>query len=188
MVEINTIYNEDCLKTMARLPDKCIDMVITSPPYDKLRTYTGYVFSFEKIADELYRIIKDGGVIVWVVGDSTVKGDESGTSFTQALYFKELGFNLNDTMIFSKLNPFPTDNRYRYQQSFEYMFVFSKGYPKNFTPVCVESKGRPYQRRYKTDGNNIKNVGRFSKAKKMRVKKNIWSYRWDYHMYNIHRH
>ena len=91
---INQNYNEDCLETMARMPDNYLDLTVTSPPYDGLRKYNGYSFDFESVAKELYRVTKDGGVVVWVVGDATVKGSESGTSFRQALFFKECGFNL----------------------------------------------------------------------------------------------
>lgn len=99
MVEINKIYNENCLDTMKRMEDNLVDLVVTSPPYDDLRQYNGYSFDFENVAKELYRIIKPGGVVVWVVNDATKDGSESGTSFKQALYFKEIGFNINDTMI-----------------------------------------------------------------------------------------
>jgi len=134
-VYINTIYNEDCLKGMTLLPDNCIDMILTSPPYDDLRTYNGYSFDFESIARELYRVLKPGGVMVWIVGDATVKGSETGTSFKQALFFKEIGFNLHDTMIYGKSNPMPNVNQKRYTQSFEYMFVLSKGSVKTFNPI-----------------------------------------------------
>ena len=128
-MEINTIYNENCLDTMARIEDNSIDLTITSPPYDNLRNYNGYSFDFESIAQELYRVTKKGGVVVWVVGDATIKGSETGTSFKQALYFKECGFNIHDTMIYEKdAIAFPDKNRY--QSSFEYMFVFSKSAPK----------------------------------------------------------
>lgn len=99
---LNTVICGDCLEVMKGIEDKCIDLTVTSPPYDNLRTYNGYTFDFEEIAKELYRITKDGGVIVWVVGDATIKGSETGTSFKQALYFKEIGFNLHDTMIWEK--------------------------------------------------------------------------------------
>lgn len=98
-MELNKIYNEDCLKTMVSMPDNFIDLTITSPPYDDLREYNGYTFEFEKIAKELYRVTKEGGVLVWVVGDATIRGNKTGSSFRQALYFKEVGFNLHDTMI-----------------------------------------------------------------------------------------
>ena len=101
-MEINKIYNENCLDTMARMPDRFVDLTVTSPPYDGLRDYKGYSFPFEKIAKELFRVTKDGGVVVWVVGDATIKGSETGTSFKQALYFKEIGFNVHDTMIYQK--------------------------------------------------------------------------------------
>lgn len=136
---INQIHNEDCLDTMFAMPDGLIDLTVTSPPYDNLREYKGYSFDFENIAKELYRVTKPGGVLVWVVGDSTVKGSESGTSFRQALYFKEIGFNLHDTMIFQKVNYVPLTHN-RYEQSFEYMFILSKSKPKTFNPIKVPCK------------------------------------------------
>jgi len=127
LFELNKIYNENCLETMARMQDKVIDLTITSPPYDNLKDYKGYSFEFETITKELYRVTKEGGVIVWVVGDATIDGNETGTSFKQALYFKEIGFNLHDTMIWYKPNVFNFGSNACYRQSFEYMFVFSKG-------------------------------------------------------------
>ena len=135
-MQINQVYNENCLETMARMPDQFIDLTVTSPPYDNLRTYNGYSFDFENVAKELYRVTKDGGVVVWVVGDATIKGSETGTSFKQALYFKQCGFNLHDTMIwnkgkFSAVGALKT----RYAPVFEYMFVFSKSYLQTFNPI-----------------------------------------------------
>lgn len=128
-MELNKIYNMNCIDGLKMLENNSIDLTVTSPPYDDLRNYNGYSFDFEGIAKELYRVTKDGGVVVWVVNDSTIKGSETGTSFQQALYFKECGFNLHDTMIWYKGScPFP--DKTRYYQSFEYMFIFSKGKPK----------------------------------------------------------
>jgi site-specific DNA-methyltransferase (adenine-specific) len=127
MIDINEVHIESCLTTMSKMSDGLIDLTVTSPPYDNLREYNGYSFDFEAIAAELYRVTKVGGVVVWVVGDGTVKGSESGTSFRQALYFKELGFNLHDTMIWEKAGRLPTQDRY--YAVFEYMFIFSKGKP-----------------------------------------------------------
>jgi len=128
-MELNTIYNEDCLQTMSQMPDEFVDLVVTSPPYDNLRTYNGYCFDFEAVAKELHRVLKPNGVIVWVVGDATVKGSESGTSFRQALHFMDVGFKLHDTMIYEKNSlAYPasrTSNRYT--QIFEFMFVLAKG-------------------------------------------------------------
>jgi DNA modification methylase len=126
-MELNKIYNENCLDTMKRMSDGFIDLTVTSPPYDNLRDYKGYTFSFEDIAKELYRVTKDGGVVVWVVGDATINGSETGTSFRQALYFKEIGFNLHDTMIWIKDGGGAIGSKKCYTQNFEYMFVFSKG-------------------------------------------------------------
>lgn len=130
---LNKIITGDCLEVMKGFDNESIDLVVTSPPYDNLRDYKGYSFNFEGIAKELFRIIKQGGVIVWVVGDATVNGSETGTSFKQALYFKEIGFNLHDTMIYQKPSPPLTHNRY--EQHFEYMFILSKGKPKTFNPI-----------------------------------------------------
>lgn len=131
MTEINKIYNMDCLDGLKNLPDSFIDLTVTSPPYDNIRKYNGNVnqWSFEKfklISDELFRVTKDGGVLVWIVADGTENGSESGTSFKQALYFKEIGFSLYDTMIWEKPSPaVPTEGRY--YDVFEYMFIFCKG-------------------------------------------------------------
>jgi site-specific DNA-methyltransferase (adenine-specific) len=132
---MNKIIQGDCLEVMKTFDDNYIDLTVTSPPYDNLRDYKGYSFNFEGIAKELYRITKKGGVVVWVVGDATVKGSETGTSFKQALYFKEIGFNLHDTMIYNKTSTTPVGGRNRYFQRFEYMFIFSKGKPVTFNPI-----------------------------------------------------
>ena len=130
-MRVDIIYNECCLRTMDKFPDGAVDMVITSPPYDDMRAYGGNTFQeFEKIAQALYKVIKVGGVLVWVVGDQTKSGNESGTSFKQALYFKDIGFNLFDTMIYQKPPRGACGNNKTYWQSFEYMFVLSKGQPK----------------------------------------------------------
>jgi len=125
---------------MKQIPDGYIDLTVTSPPYDNLRTYNGYDFNFEGIAQELYRVTKSGGVVVWVVGDATIKGSETGTSFKQALHFKDIGFNLHDTMIY-KRRSIPL-NHNRYEQHFEYMFILSKGKPKTFNPLMQKNKKR----------------------------------------------
>ena len=137
-MEINKIYNENCLDTMSRMEDNSIDLTVTSPPYDNLRTYNGYSFDFESIAHELYRVTKDGGVVVWVVNDATIKGSETGTSFKQALYFKECGFNI-ETMIWEKTGSGCFGSNKFYYQNFEYMFVLTKGYPKKYNHI----KDRP---------------------------------------------
>ena len=138
-MKLNKIYNENCLDTMKRMQDNFIDLTVTSPPYDNLRSYNGYSFDFESIAKELYRVTKEGGVVVWVVGDATIKGSETGTSFKQALYFKDIGFNLHDTMIYRKLNYLPITSC-RYEPQFEYMFILSKGKIKTFNPIMKINK------------------------------------------------
>ena len=139
---INLIQG-DCITEMQKMESNIIDLTVTSPPYDNLRTYAGTLdwnFDiFKQVANELYRITKDGGVVVWVIGDATVKGSETGTSFRQALYFKEIGFNLHDTMIYAKNSYMPLTHN-RYEQAFEYMFILSRGKPKTFNPILIPSK------------------------------------------------
>jgi len=126
---VNQIINGECLEELSKFEDNIVDLTVTSPPYDNLRDYKGYSFDFENIAKQLYRITKPGGVVVWVVGDAIKVGNQSGTSFKQALYFKEIGFNLYDTIIYSKSSvTFPHKNRY--YNTHEYMFILSKGKPK----------------------------------------------------------
>ena len=134
LLYVDRIHNMDCLLGMRYLPENCIDLTVTSPPYDNMRKYNGFEWDFEGVAKELYRITKEGGVVVWVVGDATIKGSETGTAFKQALYFKECGFNLHDTMIWEKTGMLPTQDRY--YNIFEYMFVFSKGKPKAMNFIC----------------------------------------------------
>ena len=121
----------DNVEGMNLLDENSVDLTVTSPPYDNLRNYKGFKWNFEEVAKQLYRITKIGGVVVWVVGDSTKNGSESCTSFKQALYFRKIGFNLHDTMIYKKVNPIPL-NHNRYEQCFEYMFIFSKLKIKTF--------------------------------------------------------
>ena len=175
-MRVNEIYNENCLDTMARMEDNFIDLTVTSPPYDNLRTYNGYSFDFESIAKELYRVTKKGGVLVWIVGDATVKGSETGTSFRQALFFKECGFNLHDTMIWSKPNAIPTQST-RYQQGFEFMFVFTKGKLKAFNPIKTESKCngvKVKKHRAKKEGHNYNEEGYYIVSAKKMID-NVWS-------------
>jgi DNA modification methylase len=125
---------------MERMPDNFLDMTITSPPYDDLRDYNGYHFPVEQIAKLLYAKTKKGGVVVWVVGDRTVNGSESLSSFEHALAFRDAGFNVHDTMLYVKNNPIPSDCGKRYRQTFEYMFCFAKGNPKTFNPIMEPTK------------------------------------------------
>lgn len=124
----------DSANILKEIPHESIDMILTSPPYDNLRDYNGFNFDFETISKEMYRILKNGGVAIWIVGDATIGGSETLTSFKQALYFKDIGFRCHDTMIYQK-NNFSNPSKTRYHQIFEYMFVFSKGNPKTFNPI-----------------------------------------------------
>lgn len=180
------IHCENCLQTMDYLPDNYIDLTVTSPPYDDLRMYKGYVFDFEPIARELYRVTKKGGVVVWVVGDKTHKGSESGTSFKQALYFKEIGFNLHDTMIYEKVGL--TMNHNRYEQEFEFMFILSKGKPKTFNPIKIPCiwHGKDSDRTGQFVGEHDEKNKKLRSGNKRgniapdKIKGNIWRYNTGY--------
>lgn len=166
-MEIDNIYNMDCLEGLRQTEAESVDLIVTSPPYDNLRKYGGTAadWNFDKfkaIAAEIARVLKQGGVCVWVVGDATVNGSESGNSFRQALYFKdECGLLLYDTMLYMKANPIPQTQR-RYEQMFEYMFVLSKGKPTTFNPIRERCKqaGQPQQwgRRINTDERTVKHL------------------------------
>jgi len=190
LIEKNIIYNESCLKTMERMPVEYVDVTITSPPYDDLRSYNnyikgnknklnGYSFPFEDIAKELYRVTKIGGVVVWIVGDETTEGDETGNSFRQALFFKECGFKLFDSMIYSKPPRGAVGNNKTYWQSFEYMFIFSKGFPKTIN-LIIDRKNKESR-----DGDN--GTKRLQNGDLLKLKRggygeygrrtNIWEYR-----------
>ena len=182
-MKINQIYQGDSAELMKELSDNFIDLTITSPPYDNLRDYKGYTFDFETIAKELFRITKEGGVVVWVVGDATIKGSETGTSFKQALYFMECGFNLHDTMIYEKNNYMPL-NHNRYDPCFEYMFIFSKGTPNNFNPIMVKCKtaGAKYNYATRSSASSKENKGALRTRDEEKItnshkyKGNIWGY------------
>jgi site-specific DNA-methyltransferase (adenine-specific) len=168
-IKLNKIYNENCLETMARMPDNFVDLTVTSPPYDNLRKYNGYSFPFEEIAKELFRVTKEGGVVVWVVGDATINRSETGTSFKQALYFKECGFNLHDTMIYKKnSSSFPSSlSGKRYTQIFEFMFVFCK--------YRIKSHNLIIDKKNKWAGFSSFD-GKIDKVKEHSPRENIWEY------------
>lgn len=191
MLEINKIYNCNCLEGLKQLDNNSVSLTVTSPPYDNLRTYNSVVDEdtwnfevFKPIAQELYRVTKQGGVLVWVVGDAVVNGGETGSSFRQALYFQECGFKLHDTMIYEKNSstfPARADSK-RYSQIFEYMFVFTKGKIRNDIKLIADKKNKWFgwtnwgqHSQYDVDGNlvkakNIRPIPEFS------LRTNIWKY------------
>jgi DNA modification methylase len=180
MIEVNRIYNEDAFTFLKKVDSDFIDLTVTSPPYDELRKYNGFSFDFENIANELYRATKPGGVIVWVVGDATINGSETGTSFKQALYFKEIGFNLHDTMIYQKQNFIPLSHN-RYEQEFEFMFILTKGKPKTFNPIETKSKLAGVGSNMKRNGYGFKEGAfrrrnEFVMVKDTKRRGNIWDY------------
>ena len=176
---LNTIICSDCVEVLSKFPSGCIDLTLTSPPYDNLRDYKEFSFDFEEIASQLYRVTKSGGVVVWVIGDSTKNGSETGSSFRQALYFKELGFNIHDTMIYQK-SGFAYPSTTRYHQIFEYMFVFSKGRPNTFNSIKDKPNKTQYtfsKKRRKKDGTmtHENDTSRIQVAP-FGMRTNVWKY------------
>jgi len=180
MVDIKLIQG-DCLDRMKEIPDGSIDLTVTSPPYDNLRTYNGNnelwgEHVWKAVIKDLYRVTADGGVVVWVVADATIKGSETGTSFKQALHAMDCGFRLHDTMIWGKPNPIPRTHN-RYEQAFEYMFVLAKGKPATWSPVKVPSKlaGKPRTGTMQHDASGVratKHKGGVTAA--LKVPGNVW--------------
>ena len=174
----------DCLEVMKSIPDKSIDLVLTSPPYDNLRDYSKQSWDFEGIAKEVYRIIAEGGVCVWVVNDQMVDGSETLTSFKQALFFKSIGFNAHDTMIYSK-NGIGFPNPKRYHQCFEYMFVFSKGQPKTVNLIEDRKNSRAGEQKTNRWERQKNGIVKLRDKEEYQVKEvgarwNIWQYEIGY--------
>lgn len=186
-LELNKIYCESNLDTMARMPDDFVDLTVTSPPYDNLRTYKDDIDKswgehvWKPIIKDLFRVTKKGGVVVWVVNDATINGTESGTSFRQALWAMECGFNLHDTMIYERVSPFPQDNRYH--PSFEYMFIWTKNNPKTFNRLMEKRKGKTGGNTFRQKNGTLSKPDEKAKERLINAnkqeetsRKNIWRY------------
>ena len=181
--KINSILWGDCSKLLTKLPKEFVDLVVTSPPYDELRSYGGHAFNAAPIIKALYTALRPGGVVVWVIGDSVVRGSETGTAFKHAQEFLTAGFRLHDTMIFEKnTSSFPARRKSnRYTQIFEYMFVFSKGRPKTAKLICdKENKWAGWtnwgkQTKRAKDG-RLKEVADLNPVPKFSPRNNIWKY------------
>lgn len=181
---INKVFNENCLDTLHHMPDNFVDLVLTSPSYDNIRKYKGYSqFEFEKTAIELSRVLKDGGIIAWIVADETVSGSETGSSFKQPLFFKQLNLRLHDTMILERntsAHPAKPDGL-RYTSCFDYIFLFSKGRPK--TVNLISDKKNKYfgipNRGQKTDRDKndfLVHKNKVTSKSEYSPRTNIWRY------------
>lgn len=173
---VDTIITGDNCSVLWKFPDACIDLVVTSPPYDNLRVYGGHTWDFEGVARELTRVLKPGGVIVWVVADATVNGSETLTSMRQAIFFHDqCGLNVHDTMIYQAAGTGAKGSCYSYWQGFEYMFILSKGQPKSvnrLADIKNTSIGLVRQGRYRDGGNKE----REHKTNEFGIRTNVWTY------------
>ena len=179
------LYNGDCLEVMDKLIKEGIqvDLTVTSPPYDDLRDYEkSLVWNFDvfkQVVQRLYDITKDGGVVVWVVGDKTKNGSKTLTSFNQALYFKSIGFNMYDVMIYEKNGSTPP-HKNRYMNTIEFMFVLSKGKPSTVNLI----KDKPNKWAGTSTYGERSNRGKDDKIQKkskgiiadFSVRGNVWRY------------
>jgi len=177
-MEIDKIYNIDCIEGMKEMPDDFVDLTITSPPWGNIRNFGGHNdYDFEECAKQLFRITKEGRCVVWVVGDQTIDGDETGVPFEQALYFKKIGFKLLDTMIYQK-NSTLMGSPNRYKQCFEYMFVFTKGKVKVVNLIkdrANKLSGRELGITKRRKGDILVSAPR-RKVQPYGVRYNIWTY------------
>ncbi len=173
-IALASLIAGDCVDVMREWKDNCIDLTVTSPPYDGIRDYKGYSFNFEEIAQHLFRVTKEGGVVVWVVGDKINRG-RTLTSFRQGIYFQEIGFNVHDVMIYQKKNtPFMRSNAYT--NAYEMMFILSKGRPATFNALKEKTQRFGYEQlthNKLSDGVNKKKLGRLNEEK---TRTNIWTY------------
>ena len=173
-IKTNEIHVINCLDLMSKFEDNFVDLTVTSPPYDDMRNYEGYSFEFEEIAKALFRVTKEGGVVVWVVGER-INGGHSLTSFKQALFFKEIGFSVHDVMIYKKKNtPFMRNNAYT--KCFEYMFVLTKGKPKTFNPLKIPTVRNGKEMLPVNKGADGINNKVLKELKKEKNRTNIWDY------------
>lgn len=179
MIKLNKNYNSDCIDLMAKMPDNFVDLVITSPPYDDLRDYDGYNFEAIKVAEQLERVVKDGGVICWVVADQVKDFDRSLTSFKHAFDFRTMGFNVYDIIIWNKGQTSVPSN-HKYNQVYEYIFVFSKGKPKTFNPICDQPRlwddsSRKTTTKRGKDGEMVSKMLKKPKSNSpFRMRDNVW--------------
>lgn len=185
-MRLNDVYNVNCINGIKKLDNNLFDLVVTSPPYDDLRTYNNsseWNFEvFKDVATQLSRVLKEGGVIMWNVGDATINGGESGTSFRQVLYFMdECGLTLHDTMIYEKTGiPFPAGkNSVRYSQAFEYCFILSKGRPKTINLIADKPNRWAGQTSWgsvnsRNKEGKIQKMGKTKVIKEHGVRTNIW--------------
>lgn len=176
----NKIHCSDAVDFCKTMADCSIDLTITSPPYDKLRSYNGFKIDFDALFVEMFRVTKNGGTVVWVTADATINGSETGTSFRAALKMMEAGFRLHDTMIFTKKNPIPQIYRKRYNNVFEYMFVLTKGPIVTHNAImidCIHAGLELGSTTYKNYSKGKQTRGKIANTvKKQKIKGNVWEY------------
>jgi site-specific DNA-methyltransferase (adenine-specific) len=175
---LDSIIHGKCVEVMTDWPAEIIDLVHTSPPYDALRHYHGYKFDVKAVAEQLYRVLKPGGLVVWIVADQTIKGSKTGSSHRHVLTFQDCGFRLHDTMIYEK-NGIRYPDKVRYYNCFEYMFVFSKGRPETTKLIRDRENVTAGQMQSWTERERDGSLTKRAKKKiaaPFGVRRNIWPY------------
>lgn len=176
----NSLACCECVDGMRALPPASIPLTITSPPYDQTFEYGGHLWDHEKfmlVARELWRVAMQGGVVSWVVRDQIADGDQSASSFRQALFFKGLGFRLHNTIIIEK-QIIRGISRVRYGVAPEFAFVFSKGRPRTIN--LIEDKENKFGGRHMRFSTRSRDGTKCKTAKALirpfGVRGNVWRY------------
>lgn len=179
---LNKIINEDCVEGMKKIPDESIDLVVTSPPYDNLRSYQGYEFDLHKTGEQIHRVLKEGGICAMVIQDQTKDFGKSLTSFRTILdWCDSYGFKLFENVIYRKHGTEGAWWKQRFRVDHEYIPIFLKGKkPQYFNkePLKIPSKhgGKTMtgSGNRKTDGKTTKTVTREINLTKCRG--TVWDY------------
>jgi site-specific DNA-methyltransferase (adenine-specific) len=181
-VELNKVYQQDCIVGMRKIPDGAIDLVVTSPPYDNLRDYNGYSVDLNETGKNIYRILKDGGVAVMVIQDQTKNFGKSLTSFRTIVdWCDNVGFKLFECVIYRKNGTEGAWWKNRFRVDHEYMPIFLKGEkPQYFNKDSLKVKSK-HGGKIMTGFANRKTNGETGKSitkaiNEMKCRGTVWDY------------
>ncbi len=164
----------DAAEVLSSWEEPCIDLTVTSPPYDNLRNYNGYKFDAGAMLSAIFKVTKQGGVCVWVVGEK-INGGRSLTSFDHAFMGRDVGWTVHDVMIYQKKNtPFMRSNGYT--NCYELMIVFSNGKPKTFNRLMEPTRRNGWETAVFGKGPDAVNRKRPVELKTEKTRNNIWQY------------
>lgn len=141
---VDKVHCMECVEGMEMLPDDCVDLVVTSPPYDAVRKYNGFAFDLHQTGAQIHRVLKDGGIAAMVIQDQTKDFGKSLTSFRTIIdWCDSFGFKLFECVIYRKNGSEGAWWKHRFRVDHEYIPLFLKGdRPAYFDkqPLRVPSK------------------------------------------------